>query len=110
MLLHCTGVNNLYDIFFCEFFKDLQSCFLAFEKNISLMVSADKNNTEVDGEIVDINIEKEFFGDPRDANRSPGFSILHRGVCIDVVHENCYIMCFHVCYLSWICKHADDIN
>lgn len=86
MLLHCTGVNNLYTTPFREFFKDVLSRFLALEKDISLVVSADENNTEVDGEIVDINVEEEIFGDSRDANWSPGFSILHGGVRIDVVH------------------------
>lgn len=86
MLLHCTGVNNLNGSLFRQFFKDVQSRFLAFEEYISLMVSADQNNTKVDREIVDINVEKEVFRDAWDANRCPCLSILHWGVRIDVVH------------------------
>jgi len=55
----------------------MQSRFLAFEEYISLMVSADQNNTKVDREIVNINVEKEVFRDAWDANRCPCFSILH---------------------------------
>lgn len=88
MLFHGPLVNDMNNALLDEFLEYPPACFLALEENLARMVSAHDNHSEIRSVEVNVHIEQEFLGDSRDADRGPGFPILHGRVRIDVIHKH----------------------
>lgn len=86
MLFHGALIDDMNDAFLDEFLEYPPACLLAFEENLAGVVSAHDYHSEIRRVEVNIHIEQEFLGDSRDADRGPGFPILHRRVRIYVIH------------------------
>ena len=57
MLFDGASIDNCEDILWCKLFKYFSSCFLALKEDLSSVICADNDNTEIRCVEVDVNVE-----------------------------------------------------
>lgn len=77
----------------------------------AVVVSANHHYSKVHSKVANIDMQNVLLRNTRDANWRPSLtSILHAGVCINVVHQHLDVLWLHFAYLLWICENGDRIH
>lgn len=77
----------------------------------AVVVCADDDDTEVDCEVANVDMEDELFGDAWDADRGPCFSaVLHARIGVDIVHQDLNVGCLHLSNLLWVCENGNGVH
>lgn len=88
---------------------DLFSLFLALVE--AVVVCAHYQDAEVYGEVANVNVQDELLRDARNAYRGPGFSsVLHAGVCVDVVQQDLDVLGLQFSYLLWVSEDTNRVH
>lgn len=90
LLVHLNGalVNHVNQVFLLNLFEHSLGMLLTLKENIAAVFSADNDYAEVHRVEVGVNVENVGLSYARDADGSPGLSVLHGGVGEDVVEDH----------------------
>lgn len=89
--------------------EDLLSLFLTIIK--AVVVCADDDYAEVDGEVADVDVQDELFRDAGDTDGSPCFSaVFHAWIGVNIVHQYLNVSWLHLSNLFRVRKYRYRVH